>query len=126
MYNSKYIILGLVIFVGAFTSPFWINICSPNYVRPAVALPTDSKDCIESPEFMRAEHMQLLNNWRDQALREGKREYVASNGKKWDINLQNTCMSCHTNYDDFCKKCHDTNSVNPYCWDCHVKPGGIQ
>jgi hypothetical protein len=85
---------------------------------------TPGAACIESTEFMRAEHMQILDSWRDMALREGKREYVASNGGVWTISLQNTCMQCHVNKVDFCDKCHNSNSVNPYCWDCHVAPKG--
>lgn len=145
MYNAKYIWPGIVIFLGLFTFPFWSNFGSPKYERPAVAMPQgkaadaaqwakipDQKErialpgtaCVEPAEFMRAEHMQILDDWRDMALREGKREYVASNGSVWTISLQNTCMQCHANKADFCDKCHNSNSVNPYCWDCHVAPKG--
>lgn len=80
MYNAKYIIPGVLIAVVAFTSPFWLNLGGKTYVYPEVALPTgEGKDkCIESKEWMRAEHMALLNTWRDEAIREGKREYVAT------------------------------------------------
>ena len=50
--------------------------------------------------------MQLLNEWRDEALRKENRIYVASNGKKWTISLQNTCLKCHNDYKGFCEKCH--------------------
>ena len=85
MYNAKYIIPGVLIAVVAFTSPFWLNLGGKTYVYPEVALPTgEGKDkCIESKEWMRAEHMALLNTWRDEAIREGKREYVATDGRKW-------------------------------------------
>lgn len=126
MYNGKYIIPGIVIFVGLFTFPFWSNLLTPKYERPQLALPANQKECIEPAEYMRAEHMHILDVWRDQALREGKRAYVASNGKVWDISLQNTCMKCHANKADFCDKCHNSNSVSPYCWDCHVAPRGNQ
>ena len=126
MYNGKYIIPGIVIFVGLFTFPFWSNLLTPKYERPQLALPAGQKECIEPAEYMRAEHMHILDVWRDQALREGKRAYVASNGKVWDISLQNTCMKCHANKADFCDKCHNSNSVSPYCWDCHVAPRGTQ
>lgn len=124
MYNSKFIIAGIAVFLVLFTSPFWLNVFTPVYERPALALPTDQDTCVETAEFMRAEHMQILNDWRDMALREGLREYTDSRGNKWDINLQNTCMSCHANKKAFCDSCHDSNSVNPYCWDCHVEPKG--
>ncbi len=124
MYNTKYIIPGIIIFLVLFTSPFWTNLGSSSYERPKLALPAGEKECIEPVEYMRAEHMTLLDTWRDEALREGKRTYVASNGKVWTISLQNTCMSCHANKAEFCDKCHDSNSVSPYCWDCHVEPKG--
>lgn len=126
MYNAKYVITGLVVFVGIVTAPLWLNLTSPAYEYPAVALPKGPgmETCVEPGEWMRAEHAVLLNTWRDEALREGKRVYVATDGRKWDISLQNTCLACHSNYAEFCDKCHTTNSVAPYCWDCHVQPQG--
>ena len=68
--------------------------------------------------------MQLLNLWRDEALRKENRTYVSSTGKKWEISLQKTCLKCHNNTTDFCDKCHISNSVYPYCWTCHILPKG--
>lgn len=126
MYNAKYIIPGLLVFAGIITLPIWINLCSTKYEYPAVALPAGPgmDTCIEDTIWMRANHMGLLIDWRDRALRESKRVYVAGDGRQWETSLQNTCMSCHANKAEFCDKCHDTNSVNPYCWDCHVIPQG--
>ena len=124
MYNAKFIWPGIILFVVLFTSPFWLNVGSSEYKRPEIALPQTEKECIEARDFMAAEHMQMLDTWRDMALREEKREYVSTSGKVWEISLQNTCMSCHANKVDFCDKCHDANSVDPYCWDCHVEPRG--
>ena len=73
---------------------------------------------------MRAEHMYLLNEWRDQALRYENRTYVSSTGKKWTISLLNTCLKCHSNYEEFCDKCHVSNIGDPYCWTCHILPKG--
>jgi hypothetical protein len=124
MYNAKYIWPGILIFVVIFSSPFWINIGSDKFERPAVALPLTEKECVEPGAYMSAEHMQLLDTWRDMALREEKREYKSTTGKVWEISLQNTCMKCHVNKVEFCDKCHAANSVDPYCWDCHVEPRG--
>lgn len=127
MYNAKYILPGLIIFVGLFTLAFWGNIGTTPYSRPDIVLPANETECIEDVEYMRAEHMQILNAWRDMALREEKREYVAmKDGKVWAVSLQNTCMTCHDNYAEFCDKCHLSNSVTPYCWDCHVLPKGSE
>ena len=146
MYNAKYIWAGIIVFLGLFTLPFWLNFGTTKYEYPKIALPAPKAAnaeewkkqpqqkrldapgtaCIEPAEFMRAEHMQILDTWRDQALREEKRVYVSRDGTKWDISLQNTCMKCHANKADFCDKCHNSNSVSPYCWDCHVAPKGNQ
>ena len=132
MYNAKFVIPGIIVFAGLFTAPFWINMLSSSHEEVKVVLPTEPvtffgeerSQCVEPKEWMAANHMELLLEWRDQALREGKRIYVASDGKKWETSLQNTCMACHSNKADFCDKCHNANSVNPYCWDCHVIPQG--
>ncbi|MFI3272677.1 MAG: sulfate reduction electron transfer complex DsrMKJOP subunit DsrJ [Pseudomonadota bacterium] len=123
MYNKKYILAGIAIFVVLFSTPFWLNI-GFDYEAPKLATPEGVTECIESRDYMIANHMTILNEWRDEALREGKREYVATNGKKWVISLQNTCMECHANKEEFCDACHNTNSVDPYCWDCHIAPRG--
>lgn len=126
MYNAKAIIPGLVVAVAVFTAPFWINIGAAPYEYPAVVLPapTEATECIEPVEWMRAEHMTLLNTWRDEVVRNEKRTYIASDGKQWNISLQNTCMACHANQAEFCDKCHLQNNVAPYCWNCHVAPKG--
>ena len=126
MYHAKYIIPGVVIAVVLFTAPFWLNFGGDTYKYPELAVPTGAgqAECIEPREWMRSEHMTLLNTWRDEAIRLGKREYVASDGRKWAISLQKTCMACHTDMAGFCDKCHASNNVVPYCWDCHVAPRG--
>ena len=73
-------------------------------------------------EFMRAEHMQILNNWRDAVVRDGDRDQIIISGQKYDKSLQNGCMKCHSNKKDFCDKCHNYVAVKPYCWDCHIAP----
>ena len=81
------------------------------------------KKCVESKEFMRAEHMKLLNDWRDSAVRDGARLYVNTEGKAYTISLQNTCMHCHSNKVEFCDTCHNYAAVTPNCWGCHLETG---
>ena len=102
LYNAKAVTVGIVAFLVVCTSPFWAGFGSSDYTSPKVSLPKDAKECIEDTAFMKAEHMQLLNEWRDQALR----------------------LKCHNDYEQFCDKCHKTNNVEPYCWSCHVLPKG--
>lgn len=125
MYNKNAVIAGIVAFLVICSSPFWCGFSSDSYKKPEIVTQKDkNKECVEDAAFMRAEHMQLLNEWRDQALRNGSRVYVNAKGKKFDISLQNTCLKCHNNYEDFCDKCHKTNNVEPYCWTCHILPKG--
>ena len=129
MYDSGKVIIGLLIFAGIFLFPFVYQHGSraekpkPSLDTPAIkALPV--KKCVEETKFMITTHMQFLNDWRDQALRDGNRWYVNKAGKKVWISLQNTCMKCHSNKKDFCDKCHNYAAVQPYCWDCHYDPNG--
>lgn len=122
MYNTKAVCLGILVLVVLLTAPFWAGLFGKNYTTTGVNLPDDGKACVEDVQFMRAQHMRLLNEWRDEALRNEHRTYVAKNGKQWEISLQNTCMKCHTDYQGFCEKCHLSNSVRPYCWTCHIIP----
>ncbi|MDR3320574.1 MAG: sulfate reduction electron transfer complex DsrMKJOP subunit DsrJ [Desulfovibrio sp.] len=123
MYNAKTVITGIIIFIVLCTAPFWVGLTGKNYKSTGIVLPKDEKNCVENVKFMRAEHMRLLNEWRDEALRKENRTYIASDGKKWSISLQNTCLNCHSDYKEFCEKCHVANSVYPYCWTCHIIPG---
>lgn len=126
MQNGFAIIAGLVIFLGLLCFPFIKGMAAKQYKQPDIKLPAGEKECIESKEFMREQHMVLLDQWRDWALRDGKRIYTNHNGKEFVISLQNTCMKCHNNKADFCDKCHADAGVSPYCWDCHVQPEGLK
>ena len=127
MYSGGKIILGIVIFLALATYPFYGDIgkanvtAEPNLDTPEIAK-LGEKKCVESKEFMVAEHMSLLNKWRDLSVRNEATVYVAGDGESYDISLQNTCMKCHSNKKEFCDKCHEYAGVSPYCWDCHLAP----
>ena len=89
---------------------------------PVLELPKDQKQCIESAEWMRENHMQLLDIWRDNVARDGQRIYTSSSGKKHNMSLQNECLGCHTSKERFCDRCHEYVSVKPKCWACHITP----
>ncbi len=126
MYDSVKIIAGLIIFVGLFTSPIWYDVSNGKAAlkEPNLILPTkeNQKECVRSAEYMRTEHMALLNDWRYQVVREGNRTYTADNGKQIEMSLDNTCLNCHSNTTQFCDQCHNYLGVSPYCWECHVEP----
>jgi hypothetical protein len=121
MYNAGKIIIGLVVFVVLMTFPFWYN-AGKAAVPPEIKLPADEKQCVESKSFMRAQHMELIDDWRHAVVREGQRVYKGIGGKKYDMSLQNTCMSCHVEKEKFCDQCHNYVAVAPNCWDCHIEP----
>ena len=134
IYDGGKIFLGLLVFVALATFPFTFNMVmgkgtkapEPKTDTPAIQeweKANGKKECVESKEFMRTEHMQLLNNWRDSVVRDYNRGYKSTtSGKRFTMSLQNGCMSCHTNKKKFCDECHTYMSVKPYCWDCHIQP----
>ena len=123
MYNKGTIIPGLVIFVLLVTFPIWFNAFSTASTVPKIELPPGGeKECVASATEMRAKHMVLLNEWRDDVLRSGNKTAVTVGGKEYRRGLQTACMQCHTNKDKFCDRCHTYTSVNVYCWDCHLTP----
>jgi hypothetical protein len=127
MYDGGKIIVGIVVFVILATSPLWFNaLTKETPEEPKLQLPTNgSTECVEATEFMRTDHMELLNQWRNDVVRNGQRDYVsATTGKTYDMSLSRTCMDCHSNKAEFCDACHTYMAVSPYCWDCHVEPKG--
>jgi hypothetical protein len=123
MYDTGKVITGLVVALILLTFPFWFSIIEgkAGYV-PEPELPKDETSCIESTEFMRANHMDLLNQWRDAVVRKAQRVYVSTTGQRYEMSLSKTCMKCHVSKTNFCDSCHNYLSVSPYCWDCHVSP----
>jgi hypothetical protein len=122
MYDAGKVITGLIIFVLLVTSPIWYNLVGKAAPMKDPVLPKEYKECVLPADEMRAKHMTLLNDWRDDALRRGDRTEFEVDGKKYRKSLQNTCMACHTSKKEFCDRCHDYTSVTPYCWDCHLAP----
>ncbi len=125
MYDGSKILAGLIVFLALVTFPFWNNFGSKEWKQPELKLPAKevATECIESKDIMRQQHMKILDDWRDQVVREGNRIYISkTNHKEYQMSLQNTCMKCHDDKEKFCDKCHTTAAVSPYCWDCHVAP----
>ncbi|EPR40246.1 cytochrome c family protein [Desulfovibrio sp. X2] len=125
MYDGSKIIAGLIVFLALVTFPFWNNFGAKHWKEPELQLPPKSvaTQCIESTQWMRDNHMKLLNDWRDSVVREGNRIYISkTDHKEYKMSLQNTCLKCHDDKEKFCDKCHTAASVSPYCWDCHVAP----
>lgn len=121
MQDAGKIAIGVLIFVGLAVSPFLYNLAKPA-APPTLVTGTKEKQCVEPTAFMKSSHMELLDTWRNEVVRDGRRIYVSSTGKKYTISLQNTCLKCHTKKTQFCDRCHDFLNVAPKCWECHIAP----
>ena len=125
MYDANKILTGLVIFLGLITLPIWYGLASAEAARvPEPVISSPEKECIESAQYMRDNHMELVENWRETVVREGERTYIASDGEEYQMSLTGTCLGCHSNKADFCDQCHNYVGIAPNCWDCHNIPEG--
>jgi len=129
MYDGKKIIPGLILFLVLLTYPIWHNTVSgkTSYV-PKPELPTDKakKECVEPKTFIRVNHKTLLEDWKFSVVRKGVRIYTASNKKTYTMDLNRTCMNCHTDKTKFCDQCHTYMGVTNKCWDCHIYPKEVK
>jgi hypothetical protein len=125
MYDKDKIIPGLIVFLLLIFSPIIYNgVTGGASVKPELTYPAPevATKCVESKEFMRANHMQLLFDWRETVVRGGDRSYKNAEGETFNMSLTSQCLTCHSNKEQFCDQCHNYLSVKPYCWDCHVIP----
>ena len=123
MNDKGKIIAGIVIFFIVATFPFWFNMFMEKAPAPEPVLTAKAKaaeKCVRDTEFMTANHMQLLDEWRDTVVRKAERIYTNAEGKEFTMSLSNTCLDCHSNKTEFCDRCHTYASIEPYCWDCHI------
>lgn len=125
MYDANKIIPGLIVFVGLMTFPLWHNMGNAG-TQPNPEKPKDVKECVKPVQYMKTTHMQLLNQWRDEVLRDGKRGQVEAGGKMYEKSLMNGCLECHTDKKKFCDECHTYAAVKPFCWDCHITRDAIK
>lgn len=117
MYNAKIVLPILLVFLGILTYPIW-SAKAPTHDHTAHAKPKGVK-CVESTEYMRANHMKLLDEWRHSVVRDQERTHVSKDGRKFEKSLTNTCLDCHDKKES-CDSCHAYTNVEPYCFSCHL------
>ena len=122
LYDGGKIIAGLVIFIGLLTFPIWWNHGGEKSIPNPEKPKNGATECVKDVEYMRTTHMKLLNDWRDEVVRDGERKDLVIQGVTYEKSLQNGCMKCHASKKKFCDECHDFTAVKPYCWDCHIQP----
>ncbi|MCK9376437.1 MAG: sulfate reduction electron transfer complex DsrMKJOP subunit DsrJ [Syntrophobacterales bacterium] len=138
IFDRNRVIAGLVIFVVLITIPLWQNLGkivaapAPSLDTPVIKqLAEKDKKCVMPTEWMRANHMQMLVEWRDNVVRTGEqqvttprgRDFVAPDGKTYLASLTNTCLNCHSDKTKFCDQCHNYVAVVPNCFGCHLQEG---
>lgn len=130
--SKNMIVAGLAVFVIAVLSPFWYNMATATQAAPKPELlgkAATAKKCVLDKYEMRANHMALLDEWRDSVVRNGDRQYTGTNGVTFHMSLSTggaSCLGCHEDKTKFCDSCHTYADVSPYCWDCHTNPKEIQ
>jgi hypothetical protein len=137
-FDRNKVIAGLAIFFVLITIPLWQNLGktvaapTPSLDTPVIKqLAEKDKKCVMPTDWMRANHMQMLVDWREGVVRTKEqkvkasrgRDYVTPDGKTYLASLSNTCMECHSNKKEFCDKCHNYAAVAPNCWGCHLETG---
>ena len=123
MYNAGKITVGLVVFLALITFPIWYNLATGKAgYSPELEKAAKGETCVRDSAYMVAYHMDLLDTWRDQVVRDGQRYEQLASGRTVERSLSNTCLDCHVNKDAFCDRCHHFVGVDPYCWDCHIVP----
>lgn len=125
MTDKPRIIIGLLFVLVAVTFPFWYALAAgPPGAPPELELPKGEGECVHDAKYMRAHHMDVLEKWRQQVVREGDKSKIKIAGKEYDKSLTRTCMDCHTSRENFCAKCHEYADVQPTCWNCHNETKG--
>ena len=122
MFDTGKILVGLALFAGLVTTPFWYGLASgKGHAQPELAKATEGARCVESNQAMRSSHMEMLDQWRDAVVRQNQRVYVSTDGTRHPMSLSGTCLRCHSEPEKFCDRCHEFSGVSPYCWDCHLQ-----
>jgi hypothetical protein len=130
--SKNVIVTGLVVFVLLVLSPFWFNMITTTEAAPKPELlgnAKETKQCVLDKYDMRANHMSLLDEWRDSVVRDANTVYIGVNGQTFDMSLSTgtqSCLGCHEDKSKFCDTCHVYTSVSPYCWECHTNPKEIE
>jgi hypothetical protein len=124
MYDRGKIVTGIVIGLALFLFPFYYNAGGAKKAPEPVLTDKakEAKLCIEPKEYMRTNHMKVLDTWREDVVRTAQRTTQSADNKTYLMSLQSTCMDCHSNKTKFCDQCHNYLGVAPYCWDCHIAP----
>lgn len=139
MYNLDKVIPGIIILILFLTTPIWLNLANLKALPPkdphigqarmcttchvSEKGPDEavmSEKCVAETQYMREYHMKLLDEWREKKIRKGEVYYKGLDGKTYVMSLQRTCLKCHSDYSNFCYRCHKFTGVQIDCFNCHI------
>jgi len=123
------ILAGLTLFVGLVTTPSGTALSTekrPSPLRRSNSLP--GKAVRRATSYMRSSHMRLLEDWRNEAVRDGQRQFVAFNGKTYDKNPNpHLRHACHTDRKEFCGRAMITRRFRSRLLELPQRfPSGVQ
>ena len=143
MYDGGKIIPGLIIGVCLFLTPFIFNAGKAAKAPEPELTPKakEAKQCVAPKEYMTAWHMQLLDNWRHEVVRDGKRDFNTNEDLWWDYSLDSRLIenwrrfvtdsevqepgkpgkSYYKSLQVTCMDCHSNKSK--FCDQCHEYVG---
>lgn len=111
---------GLLLLIAALTVAAPVCAADATRVPKPVIEAAKGEKCVESTDFMRRNHMELLKHQRDATMHQGIRTKNHS---------LNGCIECHASRRDnsvvgsdrnFCQSCHSYAAVNIDCFECHA------
>lgn len=121
IFDAAKIIPGLVLLTAVVTLPAWYDSAfGDSGTEPDLGPKPAASGCILPVSQMRANHMTLLHEWRDQVVRGGQRVAHTVDGRAVPMSLTNGCLGCHGNRAQFCDRCHAYAAVKPDCFECHL------
>ena len=112
--SSRVVLIMLALFAWGGLVP--VHAAAP---KPVVEKALKGEQCVEPTEYMRRNHMKVLEGHRDKTVHEGVRT------KKYSLK---ECINCHASQqtgsvtaakDNFCVSCHSYAAVKIDCFDCH-------
>jgi hypothetical protein len=89
-------------------------------VPKPVIEPARNGQCVESPDFMRRNHMLLLKHQRVDTLRGGVRTGKYSLQGCIECHASQTTNSVNASDTNFCQSCHNYAAVSLDCFGCHA------
>jgi len=138
MNDRPVIIFGLIVGAVLLTFPLWYSLAAGgSAAAPDVQVPEGR--CVEDVEYMKANHMDLLNQWRDAVVRGDpvthpgrsidNKTYVSKlDGTHYEMSLTKTCVEqCHAGADKqpgegqaaSAAGVHAATSRATFCHTCH-------